>query len=198
MNNQSKVLFLVEVAIFSALAMLLDLLSGFLTGRFWPNGGSVSIAMVPVMIMAFRWGLKGGLLTGFLFGALQVILGTAYMVHFIQVFVEYFLAFTVVGLAGIVAAQVRSGLAERNGKKWVSYIIIGTIIGSFFRFIVHYIAGIVFWASTAPSGVPVAWFSFTYNGAYMLISCIICAALLLLLMPALPKKYSAHAQVKAI
>jgi thiamine transporter len=191
MVNQSKILFLVEIAIFSALAFLLDQLSGFLTGRFWPNGGSVSIAMVPVIVMAFRWGLKGGLLTGFIFGALQVALGTAYVVHWFQVFVEYFLAFTVVGFAGLFANQVQSGLKEGEGKKWVTFIVIGTIVGSFFRFLVHYIAGIIFWASSAPEGVPVAWFSLTYNSPYMIMSAIISAALLLVLIPSLPKKYSA-------
>lgn len=63
---KNKTLFLVEVAIFTALALLLDILPiGF---KLWPQGGSVSFAMIPIFIVAFRWGLKGGLYQGFFGG----------------------------------------------------------------------------------------------------------------------------------
>ncbi|MBB6454121.1 thiamine transporter [Salirhabdus euzebyi] len=191
MRNNSKVLFLVEIAIFSALAYLLDELSGFLTGRFWPQGGSVSIGMLPIFIMAYRWGIKGGLLTGFLFGGLQLILGQPWIATPVQAFLEYFVAFTVVGLAGVFAKQIQQGLLNGNAKKWVSYIILGTLIGGLLRFICHFVAGIVFFAEYAPEGTPVVLYSLGYNGGYMSISTGICIVLLFLLMPALPKKYVA-------
>ena len=59
-KKRSNTLFLVEVAVFSALAYLLDLVSGLLSLKIWPQGGSISIAMIPIFIMAFRWGIKGG------------------------------------------------------------------------------------------------------------------------------------------
>ncbi len=190
MSNRSGVLFIVEIAIFTALAILLDLLSGFLTGRFWPQGGSVSIGMLPVLIMAFRWGLKGGLLSGFLFGALQMVVGQPSIYHPVQGFIDYFLAFTVVGFAGLFAQQVQKGLQEKKRQVWISYIVLGTVLGSFLRFICHYITGIIFFGIFAPEGQPVAIYSLVYNGGYMLVTGILCTVLLLVIMPALPKKYS--------
>ncbi|MRG87281.1 energy-coupled thiamine transporter ThiT [Salinibacillus xinjiangensis] len=187
MTNQSKVLFLVEVAIFSAFAILLDELSGFLTGRFWPQGGSVSIGMLPVLIMAFRWGLKGGLLSGLLFGGLQILLGAS-IYHPVQGFIDYFFAFTLVGVAGIFAKQVKDGITNGNGTKWIIYVILGTILGGFLRFLCHFIAGIVFFASFA-GDQNVVIYSLVYNGGYMTLSTLFCIILLILLIPALPKKY---------
>jgi hypothetical protein len=45
---------------FAALAYLLD----FVAFKVWAQGGSVSLSMLPVFLIAYRWGLKGGLLTG--------------------------------------------------------------------------------------------------------------------------------------
>ena len=64
-QERSNTLFLVEVAVFSALAFLFDFIAGLLSLKIWPQGGSISIAMVPVFLMAFRWGIKGGILSGF-------------------------------------------------------------------------------------------------------------------------------------
>lgn len=55
-----KTLMLVEIAILTTLAFLLDTIPG-LQFTIWPQGGSVSFAMIPVFIIAFRWGLKAGL-----------------------------------------------------------------------------------------------------------------------------------------
>ncbi|GAA0501224.1 energy-coupled thiamine transporter ThiT [Salinibacillus aidingensis] len=190
--NQSKVLFVVEIAIFTALALLFDELSKFLTGRFWPQGGSVSIGMLPVLIMAFRWGIKGGLLSGFLFGGLQLLLGAS-IYHPVQGFIDYFLAFTFVGFAGVFAKQVKQGITSGNSVKWISFVIMGTIIGGFLRFLCHFVAGIVFFASFA-GDQPVVIYSLLYNGAYMSISVLFCIILLILLIPALPKRYFAIAK----
>ncbi|RFU62057.1 energy-coupled thiamine transporter ThiT [Peribacillus glennii] len=177
-----KTLFLVEVAIFAALAFLLDLVSNFIFSRIWPQGGSVSIAMVPVFLMAYRWGLKGGLTTGFLLGLLQVVSGTAWIGHPVQGFIDYFLAFTVVGFAGVFAKQVTEGYREGNKGRGAAYATIGMFIGSFLRFLCHYVSGIVFFGSE--NGQPVAIFSLTYNGTYMLASFVLCTAVLILLYSA--------------
>ncbi|SET04664.1 thiamine transporter [Salinibacillus kushneri] len=186
-TNQSKVLFIVEIAIFTALALLFDELSKFLTGRFWPQGGSVSIGMLPVLIMAFRWGIKGGLLSGFLFGGLQLLLGAS-IYHPVQGFIDYFLAFTLVGVAGMFAKQVKEGITEGKSLKWISFMIMGTILGGFLRFLCHFVAGIVFFSSFA-GDQPVVIYSLLYNGGYMSFSVLFCMILLTLLIPALPKKY---------
>ncbi|WP_108671954.1 energy-coupled thiamine transporter ThiT [Peribacillus acanthi] len=172
---QNKTLFLVEVAVFSALALLLDLVSGFIFSRIWPQGGSVSIAMVPVFLMAFRWGWKGGALTGLLLGLLQIISGQAWIGHPVQGCIDYFLAFAVVGAAGIFAKQIQESFQSGDKAKGIRLSVIGILIGSFLRFLCHFVSGIVFFGSSAPEGQPVALFSIIYNGTYMLPSFILSA-----------------------
>ncbi|WP_338368251.1 energy-coupled thiamine transporter ThiT, partial [Enterococcus faecium] len=94
MMEKKRTLFLVEAAAFTALAYLLDLVSAFIFSRIWPQGGSVSIAMVPIFLMAFRWGLKGGLTTGFLLGLLQLVIGMPQLYHPVQGIIDYLVAFT--------------------------------------------------------------------------------------------------------
>lgn len=62
--------FMTEVAMMTALGIILDYLAGVFSIKLWPNGGSISIAMIPILLMGFRYGLKGGLLTGFLVGTI--------------------------------------------------------------------------------------------------------------------------------
>lgn len=186
--KQTKTLFLVEIAVFSALAYLLDLFSGFLFSRIWPQGGSVSIAMVPVFLMAFRWGVKGGVLTGFLLGLLQFILGMSQIFHPVQGILDYLIAFSVLGIAGIFASQIKEGLQNGNRKTWIALVIAGSFIGSALRFTAHFVAGWVFFGTWAPPGQPAWLYSFLYNGTYMLPSMIISTMIVFLVISAAPTR----------
>ncbi|CDQ20005.1 thiamine transporter [Halobacillus karajensis] len=161
-----RVLFTVEIAIFSALALLLDIIP-FLSFKLWAQGGSVSFAMVPVFIMAFRWGLKGGLTTGFLLGIYQILTG-AYIMTPVQAFLDYVVAFTVIGAAGLVAKPLWEAIKSKESKRLVRWIIVGCLIGSVLRFFGHFFAGIAFYGEFAPEGQPVWLYSLVYNGGYML------------------------------
>lgn len=172
--SSKRILFFIEIAILTALALILDLLP-FLTFKLWPAGGSISLAMIPVYIVAFRWGIKGGLLSGFLWGILQIAAGDAYIINFWQGLIEYGLAFTVIGLAGIFAPQIQTAIKEKKGKKALSYISIGVFIGGMMRFLMHFIAGVIFFAEAAPEGQPAWLYSLIYNSSYI-IPCMIISA----------------------
>ncbi|KQL55103.1 thiamine biosynthesis protein ThiT [Heyndrickxia shackletonii] len=187
MKMRTKTLFLVEVAVLGALAYLLDLVSSVIFQAIWPEGGSVSIAMVPVFIMAYRWGLKGGLLTGFILGLLQFIIGYSKVYVLIQLILDYFVAFTVLGFAGLFANQVRSAIQESKKGKWITFSVIGIFVGCILRFIVHFYTGIVFFGSYAPKGQPVALYSFLYNGTYMLPSFILSSILVVFILITAPR-----------
>ncbi|WP_419888788.1 energy-coupled thiamine transporter ThiT [Neobacillus niacini] len=187
-KKRSNTLFLVEVAVFSALAYLLDLVSGLLSLKIWPQGGSISIAMIPIFLMAFRWGVKGGILSGFLLGLLQFILGFSQIYTLVQGIIDYGIAFSVVGLAGIFASQIKDSLSNNNRRKWVTFVLLGTLLGSALRYLAHVISGIVFFGEYAPEGQPVAVYSLLYNGTYMLPSFIVCAIIVILVISAAPKK----------
>lgn len=183
--SSRKILFLIEVAIFTALALLLDIIP-FLSFKIWAMGGSISFAMIPIFIIAFRWGIKGGLLSGFLWGVLQVAVGNAYILHPIQGLIEYGFAFTVLGFAGIFAKQIQEGVKEDKIKTYLSYITLGVFLGTSLRFIAHYFAGIVFFES-AIEGQPVWIYSLVYNSTYMVPSFIICSLIVFFLFHKQPK-----------
>lgn len=187
MKKRSNTLFLVEVAVFSALAYLLDLVSGFLSLKIWPQGGSISIAMIPIFLMSFRWGIRGGILSGFLLGLLQFILGFSQIYTPIQGFIDYGIAFAVLGLAGLFASQVKNAIAKSN-RNWITFVVLGTFIGSALRYLAHVYSGIVFFGEYAPEGQPVALYSLIYNGTFMLPSFVISAIVVILIISAAPKK----------
>lgn len=171
--NSRKLLFLIEVAILTSLALALDLIP-FLQFKIWAQGGSISFAMIPVFIVAFRWGLKGGLLSGLLFGVLQIPFG-AFIFTPLQGFIEYGLAFTALGMAGIFAKQIQEAVKLGDSSKYLTYITLGVLLGTTLRFIGHFTAGVVFFKEFMPEEFNNIWlYSFVYNISYMLPSFIIC------------------------
>ena len=76
MNTKShlRTRMLCEGALMVALAQIL----GYLKLAEAPNGGSITFAMFPIILFAVRWGLRPGLMAGFLFGLSQLIFDGAY------------------------------------------------------------------------------------------------------------------------
>ena len=148
---------LCEGALLLALAQVL----GYL--KLWelPNGGSVTLSMLPIFLFCVRWGFGPGLLVSFAFGLLQLFLDVAYAAGWQSIIGDYLLAFTVLGLAGLFARR-RSG------------VFLGTLVAGGARFLVHYIVGATIWAAYMPDtffGMTMhsPWFySLLYNLAYML------------------------------
>ncbi|ALX47293.1 energy-coupled thiamine transporter ThiT [Lentibacillus amyloliquefaciens] len=183
--RSNRTLFLIEVAMFTALALMLDIIP-FLSVKLWVQGGSVSLAMIPVFIVAFRWGLRGGLLSGFLWGVLQVAVGTGYVLHPLQGFIDYALAFTVIGFAGVFSKQIQEAVKSGETKTYLTYITLGVILGSMLRFAAHFAAGVVFFES-AVDGQSVWVYSLLYNISYIIPSLVISAIVVFFLFHKQPK-----------
>ena len=180
--NRSKLLLLIEVAIFAGIGLVLDMLSISL----WFQGGSISLVMVPIVIMAIRWGLAGGLSTGLLIGILQILAGRAYILYPAQGFLDYFVAFTVVGLVALVRGKVLNANKEKNKGKIVTYIVIGSIFGGLLRLLTHVVAGVIFF-SEAAEGQNVWIYSIVYNSGYMIPSIILTAIICSIIFTAAPR-----------
>lgn len=154
---------LTEGAIFLALGLVLNMLTIFRL----PNGGSIDLGMVPILLFALRWGCGLGLLEGFLFGLLQVFIEGAIAWGWQSILLDFLVAFTPLGLAG---------LFRGKGKN----IFVGILLACFARFVVHYISGVTIYAIIAPTELfGVSWlnkwtYSLAYNGSYMLIDTIFC------------------------
>lgn len=179
MRNK-RVLLMIEIAIFGALGFVLD----FVAFKM-PQGGSVSLVMIPIILMAFRRGVAAGVLTGLLVGLLQIVTGTisvtplSFGFVILQVILDYLVAYGVVGLAGIMRGNYLN--AQRGGKtgKMVSAIVAGVLIGSFLRYIAHVITGVLFFGMFAEGNVLI--YSIVYNATYMIpvfvLAAIVCSAL---------------------
>jgi thiamine transporter len=67
-NSRSRVI--AEVAIFAALAVVFDWLTLFKM----PQGGAVTLSLVPILFVAYRHGVKAGMITGLIVGIVTFIL----------------------------------------------------------------------------------------------------------------------------
>lgn len=151
-----------------------------------PQGGSVTLSMLPIIVMAFRWGIIGGMLTGFVSGTLQLVTG-GYVFNVIQAALDYFVAYTLVGVAAVTLGWLLRSQAKNNKGAMVKAIVVGTVIGGFLRYLIHFIGGIVFFASYAPKGQPVWLYSLLYNATYMIPSIILSALVAALLFTSAPR-----------
>ncbi|UYX51581.1 energy-coupled thiamine transporter ThiT [Bacillus thuringiensis] len=177
---------MIESAILAAFAMIIDILPLSLK---LPTGGSISFAMIPIFIIAYRWGFKMAFLGGLIWGLLQIVVGDAIIVTPIQVIIEYFVAFAFIGFAGLFYKQIQQTLINGERKKTISYIILATFIGSLARYFCHFIAGIIFWGQYAPKGQSAFLYSLIFNGSTMIGSYIICTILLIFLFTTSPRLF---------
>ncbi|CAK8053958.1 energy-coupled thiamine transporter ThiT [Eupransor demetentiae] len=168
MQSKSNLLFITEVALFVALSVILK----FFAISAWGQGGDISLQMVPTMIMALRYGYKGGLTTGLLFGLIQLLLG-AYIVHPVQAVLDYPMAFMLVGYTAIVAGPFQKALSQRTFGKASLYLTLGGLFGGTLRFLAHFASAIIFFGSYAPKGENVWLYSFVYNVSYVLPSTVV-------------------------
>ncbi|EJS73207.1 MULTISPECIES: energy-coupled thiamine transporter ThiT [Bacillus] len=187
---------MIESAILAAFAMIIDILPLSLK---LPTGGSISFAMIPIFIIAYRWGFKSAFLGGLIWGLLQIVVGDAYILTPVQAFIEYFIAFAFIGFAGLFYRPIQKALLTSNEnnerKKVIGYIILATFVGSFARYFCHFIAGIIFFGQYAPKGQSAVLYSLIVNGTTMLGSFILCTVLLIFLFltsPRLFKSISAY------
>ena len=159
-----------------ALAQVLSMI------KLWemPWGGSICLSMLPIFLFACRWGLKPGLMSGFVLGVLQFILDGGFALGWQSIIGDYLVAFTVLSLAGLFRFKKSS-------------IFLGTVVGSAARFLVHYVVGATVWAMYMPESffgmtMTTPWFySLLYNGFYMVIDMVLCLVIFAILSKPLEK-----------
>jgi thiamine transporter len=158
---------LTEAALAVALAFVLGLI------KVWkmPFGGSISLEMVPLILLALRQGPWVGIVAGAAYGLLDLAIEPVAL-HPVQVLFDYPLAFGVLGLAGFFQPTVRGA-------------ILGTIVAVLARFLCHFVSGVVFFASYAPKGWNPYLYSAAYNAAYLVPSLAIALVAVIALLRAL-------------
>jgi thiamine transporter len=154
---------LTEVAILIAIAVVLEAISTFIPFLHMPQGGSVSLGMLPIFLIAYRKGVGTGLISGFIFGLFNYLL-SPFFVHWAQVLIDYGFAFTALGMAGVFKG------ALTNDRKFVN----GMLLGGFLRYLFHGISGMIFFSEYAGNEGAFVYSFILYNLPYMLVSTMLC------------------------
>ena len=131
-----------------------------------PYGGSVTLfSILPIVLAGYFFNVRIGLIVGMAVGFLNLLLNP-YIVHPIQLLLDYPLAFGALGLGGIL-------------KKRGEYSIIGVLwISILARYFCAFLSGVVFFGAYAPTGFnPVTW-SLVYNASYLSVEGIMTTVLL--------------------
>ena len=178
MNAFRDVRVLTEAALAIALAFVLGLIKVFQM----PMGGSISLEMIPLILLALRQGPLVGMVAGAAYGLLDLAI-EPFIVHPVQVLLDYPLAFGALGLAGFFRPTVRGA-------------IVGTVVAVLARFICHFVSGVVFFASYAPEGWNVYIYSAAYNAAYLIPSLIVAVIVVLVLLRALEGAQPSRRQMR--
>ncbi len=164
--HRTHVRALTESAIMLALAVALSYVKLFQL----PFDGSITLfSMLPLCLIAIKWGLGWGLGTAFCYSWFQILQGGVFAwgltpeMLIASLFLDYILAFTVLGLAGLFRRYGALGM------------VAGVVLVCALRFLVHFIAGVVLWANLeefvafGQEWVGRPWlYSLCYNGVYML------------------------------
>lgn len=173
---------LVEIALAVSLAAGLGMVKLFVM----PQGGSVSLEMIPILFIAVRRGVVPAMVAGGLYGCIQMVLPGFYYVHPAQLVLDYPLAFAAIGLAGLIPVPWFDSDSEQ--PRWTStytgLLVAAVALGVLGRFACHYVSGIVFFGSYAPQGQPVWLYSLLYNGLYLLPELVISVVALWAIVPA--------------
>lgn len=151
----------VKTAVMFAVATILSVITLFRL----PFGGSITpVSMMPVIIIAYIYGVKWGLFSAFVYSILQMITGmdvvsALFMPGDSQMLIQqavsvcvidYILAYMMLGFASIFKDKFKS-----DGVS----ICVGTVFSMFLTYVMHIISGFIFY------GVWAEWF-FTQDGFY--------------------------------
>ncbi len=151
-----------RVLVQGALCVALSFVLSYIKLFSMPMGGSITLfSMLPIFAFAWMYGPAAGLLAGFTYSLLQVVQG-AYIVHPVQFVLDYFLSFTVLGLAGC----FKKSLA------------LGSFVGGMCRMLCGIISGAVFFADAAAEAGYTSIFAYTfmYNFTTIGIDTLLCVA----------------------
>lgn len=114
---------------------------------FWPSGGSVTVmSMLPIVLIAYLYGTRWGLLAGLTFGLIQLltglrgIAGMDFASTVLVILIDYLAAFTVLGFGGVFRGKFRGAGAD---------LAAGSVLALSLRFLCHFISGALLFGSYA-------------------------------------------------
>ncbi|MFY9177111.1 MAG: energy-coupled thiamine transporter ThiT [Caldicoprobacterales bacterium] len=135
-----------KIIVYAGLSISVSFVLSYLRLYRWPQGGSITPAsMLPLFVFAHFFGAKAGITAGAAYGLLNLI-QDPFIVHWVQVLLDYILAYAALGIAGYFK-NIHQGIA----------------VGGFARFFFSFLSGVVFFGQYAPEGMNVILYSILVN-----------------------------------
>lgn len=145
---------------FAAVCIAMSFALSYLKVVEMPQGGSITIAsLLPLMIYSYMFGTKKGVFAGFIYGILQAFQDT-YILHPAQFLLDYPVAFSAIGLAGMFAHTDSLRFPQLK-------FALGAVVAVVGRFIAHFLSGIFAFGAFATIQ-PVWLYSLVYQAGYVL------------------------------
>lgn len=174
-QSHTRVRMLTEGAVMIALAEILS----FIPLYKMPWGGSVDLAMLPIIVYCVRWGFGPGMIVAFAHAILQMLFDGGFAYGWQSILGDYLVAYAVLGFAGLYKNRFANA----------------TVLACVLRFLVHYVVGATIWAEYMPETffsmtMTSPWiYSALYNGAYMLPDMIVILVIGAILLKTPANKY---------
>lgn len=152
--------------VYGALMLTLSFVLSYFKLFSMPFGGSVTlVSMLPLMMYACAFGPAAGFLAAFAYALLQIVQG-AWIVHPVQFILDYFVAFTCLGLPSL----------------FPNKLTLGTAVGGVARMLVSTVSGAIFFSDGGLDyGIANPWvYAFLYNLLTVGVDTLLCVIVSLL------------------
>lgn len=185
-ENVRKTIVNIKKLVLSGVMVALATVLSFVQVYHLPQGGSITLcSMLPIMLLAYLLGTKWGLAAGFVHSVLQLLVGLGDLKGISggalvgSILLDYLLAFTVLGLAGIFR-----NIIKHDGAA----VTLGCLVAGLLRYLCSFLSGWILWGAYADANFsPIlagmtgntlaCFYSLAYNGSYMIpeivITCIV-------------------------
>ena len=191
-TNKEKILAIAAGGICIGLAFVLSKITIF----EMPMGGSVTPAStLPIIVCGMAFGPVWGFIVSFVYSILQAIDGMKYFVSPFQMFLDYIIGYTALGLAAFAGLKSEDRIKIKNPlfrfrRAGIIRALIFTVIAFIVRWIASVASGIIFYAEyAADAGYDNALiYSMVYNGSFLAVDLGICLVVLVILYVAIPSK----------
>ncbi len=157
------------MAMYLALFYILDVISNSLPLFKMPQGGTLGLGVIALLLASYHLGWKKSLVVTFGCVLLQFVSGQMYIYYPIQFLLDYGVAFPIYGLASLFPRYL------------------GVIITNIVRYFCHVISGLVFFSGGVWNYETIT-FSLSYNAWYMIPTTIVSYVVIVLLVKKLKIK----------
>lgn len=142
------------MALFVAMHIVLEYLFKIIPAQ--PEGGSITLSLLPIFLCAYLMGCGYGIIVGLVCAAVQFALGLAVFYGPWSVLLDYVLPLAVLGLAPLFKS-----ISLPKGE-----IYIGIIITMILKYGIHVLSGALLFGAYAPKGMNPWVYSLGYNAIY--------------------------------